>query len=281
MASAENKRRKKERKPGQDDSPWGSLLRRDPAKQDTLHQELYNADEPAPSYEGEEEELSHSWRDLWRRFNFWSLTALLIFLIFNGGLILLVINMWTPQDMRDIAGYTDKGTARDLAVALKNANGGEVIFTEGEINRYLRDTCRLRQTGIFSVIAHAQGMAVRLHDSYAELIIDRTLSTHFHQTTSVHLCFTQEMDHGRPRLKVDFRGGEPIMGSLPRGGCIGGVGVPQRYMQMLRPALETIQDCYPDIFEAVETYGYRPEFHQGRNGEESYVRLVPYSHLST
>lgn len=276
MASSENRRRKKERNSSWATSPWGSLLQRRgsslPPEEEEM-QKLYppEADE---EYGGEER---FTWLKLWQSLNIWSLIATVIFLLFTGGLVLLVVRMWTPQELKDIAGYTDKGASRDLTVALRNANGGEIIFTEGEINRYLRDTCRVKQTGIFSLIVPMQGVAVRLHDSYAELIIDRTLSTHFHQTTAVHLSFVQEMDHGRPALRVEYRGGEPVLGSLPRGGRIGLVGTPQRYMQMLSPALATIQECYPDIWELIETYGYRPVFHEGKNGEESYVRLVPYT----
>ena len=278
MASTENRRRKKERRSKPEESPWGSLLQQGAVPHgEAAHARAYDE----PEYESAEEQGRNIWRDMWHRFSFWSLMATLLFTLFTGGLILLVVNMWTPQDMRDIAGYTDKGTARDLLVALRNANGAEIVFSEGEINRYLRDTCRLRQTGLFSVLAHAQGAAVRIHDGYAELIIDRVLSTHFHQTTAVNLSFEREMDHGRPRLKAEFRGGESIMGSLPQGGRIGCVGVPQRFIQMLRPALDTMQDCYPDMIELIESAGYRPEFFRGQNGQEGYVRLVPYAATST
>ena len=280
MAGGENRRRKKERKGEWAASPWGSLLQRRgsalPPEGDDMRK-LYPP-EDEEEYGGEER---FTWRRLWQSLNIWSIIATAIFLLFIGGLAMLVVRMWTPQDLKDIAGYTDKGTARDLTVALRNANGGEIIFTEGEINRYLRDTCRVKQTGIFSLIVPMQGVAVRLHDGYAELIIDRTLSTHFHQTTAVHIAFVQELDHGRPSLRVEYRGGEPVLGSLPRGGRIGLVGTPQRYMQMLSPALATIQDCYPDIWELMETYGYRPVFHKGQNGDESYVRLVPYTTPAT
>lgn len=275
---AENRRRKKEGKRRGEDTPWGSLLHRDappPLSGDNMS-ELYPPDDPEYDEESALEKLP-LWRRLWHSISVWSLVATLLFVLFTGSLALLVVKMWTAQDMKDISGYTDKGTARDLTVALRNANGGEIIFTEGEINRYLRDTCRLKQTGIFSLIVPAQGVAVRIHDSYAELIVDRTLSTHFHQTTAVNLSFSQELDHGRPKLRVEYRGGEPVLSSLPRGGSIGLVGIPQRYMQMLSPALATIQDCYPDIWELMETYGYRPQFHEGKNGEESYVRLIPYT----
>lgn len=273
MAATQNRKRKKERKPKPEDSPWGSLLY--PGTEDSAFSDPQAYDAEEQEYSDETER--HLWRDLWRSFSLWSCIASLLFIIFTGGLALLVLKMWTPQDMHDISGYTDKGAARDLAVALRNANGAEVVFTEGEINRYLRDTCRLRQNGLFSVLAHVQGVAVRIHDGYMELVIDRVLSTHFHQTTSVYLSFAREMDHGRPSLRVDLRGGENVMGSLPQGGRIGCVGVPQRFMQMLRPALDTMQDCYPDIVELMDDGGYRPEFFRGRNGQESFVRLVPYS----
>lgn len=270
----ENRKRRKERSYKPDDSPWGSLLRDDMrAEGEEMGRRPY-ADEDEEY--AQEAPASVGWRDWWHKFSVWSLLASLLFVLFTGGLVYIVVRMWCPQDMRLIPGYADKGTARDLAVALKSAEGSEIAFTEGEINRYLRETCRLRQTGVFSVIAHAQGVAVRLHDGYAELIIDRVLSTHFHQTTSVFLSFVREMDHGRPKLRVEFRGGEPLMGSLPQGGSIGLVRVPQRFMQMLRPALETVQDCYPEIFDVLENYGYKPEFYRGRNGQEGFVRLVPY-----
>ncbi len=192
-------------------------------------------------------------------------------------LALLVVRIWTPQDMRDIAGYADKGRAEDITVALGKSNGEELVFTEGEINRYLRDTCRMRQTGLFSIIAHAQGVALRIHNGYAELVIDRLLGANIHQTTAVHISFRQELVHGHPVLRAELRGGSPILGSMPRGGSIGTLAVPSRHIQMLQPALETLLACYPGITQAMEEHGYLPQFVEGAEGEESYVRLVPHT----
>ncbi len=223
---------------------------------------------------GEEED----WRAMRPRLNVWSLFATLLFFCFTGSLFTLVVQMWRPQDLSDIAGYGDKGAPRDLTLALKNAGGAEISFTEEEINRYLRDTCQMRQGGIFSLLAHAQGIAVRIHDQYAEFIIDRVISTHLHQTTSVLLSFRREQfDDGRSTLRVEFRGGEPLLGSLPRGGSIGRVGLPQRQMELLRPAIKTLMDCYPEFVHLIEQYGYCPEFVAGHYGEESRMRLVPDS----
>lgn len=278
MAAKQNRYRTRKRK-NEQDSPWGSTVKSDlmSSADDTPLRPRHDRGESLPMAEDIQPAPMTGLRGWWRHFNFWPLLSGLIFIAFTGGIALLVVKLWTPQDMHDIAGYTDKGTARDLTSAITNSNGAELVFTEGEINRFLRDTCRLRQTGVFSVLAHAQGVAVRLHDGYAELIIDRVLSTHVHQTTAAHLSFVREMDNGLPKLRMEFRGGEPIAGAIAQGGSIGSVPVPRLFMKILIPALETIEDCYPEIFNAVEKYGYKPEFYRGRNEQEGYMRLVPYT----
>ncbi len=274
MASGENRKRNKKRTGG-DRSLWGSLFRReDEAQEDFMRHTFFR--QP-----GEEEEPRFSPYNalsmLWKKFNFWTTTAILLFLTFTIMLLMLLVNMWIPQDLKDIEGYTDNGTARDLSALIRNANGHEISFTEAELNRYLRDTCRLRQTGIFSIIAKCQGVGVRIHNGYAEIVIDRIIGANIHQTTTVHLTFSRKMEHGRPKLHVDFNGGEPLLGNMPRGGSIGSINVPQHHIRMLKPALETLIACYPDIVEQIELYGYCPEFTSAADGSDGRVRLVPYT----
>ncbi len=277
MAAAENRRRSKRKSAG-DRSAWGSLFHKgDREKKDDLSRTTFFARQEE-SEEGEEETRSSLLRELWQRFNFWSFIAAALFLTFMGILGSVVVRMWSPQTMSDIAGYTDKGRAKDLSSLLANSQGAEIVITEGEINRYLRETCRMRQTGLFSIIAHAQGIAVRIHDGYAELIIDRLLGANIRQTTAVHLSFVQENKHGRPELEVRFHGGDPIWGDMPRGGSIGKLAVPERHIRMLQPALKTLLACYPDITRAVDEHGYCPTFVAGAPGEEGYVRLI--SHIT-
>ena len=275
LVMLENKRRTRERLARQRESPWGSLL--SPAKEGEVMHDYSSEnvpEQPSPQQENMGGVLA--------RLSVWSILSTLLFLLFTGGLSYVVVQMWEPQDLSDIAGYDDRGNPRDLTLALKNAGGAEISFSEGEINRYLRDTCRMRQGGIFSLIAHEHGLAVRLHDGYAELIIDRVLSTHLHQTTSVLLSFRREhFDDGRSTLHVEFRGGKPLLGSLPRGGSIGRVSLPQRQMELLRPAIKTLADCYPEFVQLIEQYGYRPEFIAGHYGEVSRMRLVPDSSVGS
>lgn len=274
MAAAENRKRKHSKKEDEVRSFWDFLPRRKAKKENFLRNTFFS------SGEEEEDEAPPSRGSLigsfLARFNFWSSLATLLFLSFILTLLYVTVRMWQPQDLKDIAGYTDKGAVRDLGLLIRNANGAPISFTEGELNRYLKDTCLLRQTGIFSILAQAQGVAVRVHDGYAELIIDRIIGANMHQTTSVNLTFRQEIDHGRPSLKVDFQGGPPLLGRMPRGGRIGHIGIPQRHIEVLRPALETLLLCYPDLVAAIDEHGYCPHFEKGTGQQEGRITLIPF-----
>jgi|GEM_PF-1505848 len=275
MAEAQNRRRKRKKGGADDRSLWGFLFRKDATNPNFLTKSFYADEEEAEDVE--EGAGRGVIRELLTRVNVLTCVAALVFILFTGWMISTVWRMWSPQSLNDVAGYQDQGSSRDLLVMLKKANGSEVSFTEGELNRYLRETCRMRQTGLFSLIAHVQGLAVRVHDGYAELVVDRIIGANIHQTTSVNISFLQETHLGRPELKVAFHGGEPLFGSVPRGGKIGRVEVPQRPVEMLKPALETLLDCYPEFVRIIEEYGYCPQFIKGTNGAEGRVLLVPYS----
>lgn len=273
MASTQNRKRRRRVKRPDVSSLWGFLFHKEPPPNDMTKGTLY-----AGLEEDEEDAQQRSGllQELWKRFNFWSTVAIVLFLTFVGVLMYGVILMWQPQSLDDIAGYNDKGSAKDLSVIIRNANGATISFTEAELNRYLRNTCRMRQTGIFSIFANAQGVAVRIHNGYAELIVDRLIGVNMHQTTAVNLTFSQHSKHGRPELHVEFRGGEPLLGSMPRGGQIGQIGVPQKHIQVMQPALKTLLNCYPDIVTSFEEHGYCPIFEENINGEGR-ITLIPYT----
>lgn len=274
MPGSNNRKRTKKRAE-EETSLWGFLFNNNEQGQDITKSAFFG--HPGEEEESEEAPEQRHWlHEIWRRFNFWSILAITIFLAFTTVLVSAVLSMWTPQNMRDIAGYSDNGSARDITALLRNANGQEISFSEAEINRYLRDTCRMRQTGIFSIITHTHGAAVRIHDGYAELVIDRIIGSNLHQTTSVNITFTQHITHGRPELNVEFRGTDILYGNLPEGGSIGKMGIPSRHVSMLAPALDSLVNCYPEIKSIITEYGYCPYFTKGRNGEESRVRLIPY-----
>lgn len=278
MATGGNRKRNKKQKGADiDRSPWGLLFQNKEEEHNSLHRTPFSRiHDDAYDEEIDDRELPFLQR-LWKSFSIWSSIAVVIFLSFTVSLFILLVRMWNPQDLSDIAGYQDSGRARDLESLIINANGAPVTLTEAELNRYLRDTCRMRQTGIFSIIASGQGVAVRVHDGYAELVLDRVLGSNIHQTTSVNLSFRQENKLGRTELCVDFKGGAPIAGCMPRGGSIGSIGIPQRHIRMLKPALETLISCYPRIAETIERYQYCPLFSEGKNGADSRIHLVPHT----
>lgn len=280
MARIGNRKRTHKSKEPEGRSLWGSLFNKDAEGEegeDFTHATTYSphGDDEEDEELPEESFLASLRRKLRHSFNFWTLVSVSLFLSFTLLLLLLLVKLWVPQDLSDIAGYNDTAAARDLTALIRNANGAPVSITEAELNRYLRDTCRMRQTGIFSIITHCQGMAVRIHNGYAELVFDRLMGANMHQTTAVYLTFTQENHLGSPDLKVELRGGEPLLGSMPNGGSIGSVALPQRHVLMLRPALESFITCYPDIAELVREHHYCPVF--TADGKDRRLTLIPYS----
>lgn len=280
MARTGNRKRTHKMKEPEGRSLWGSLF--DKHADGEEGEDFTSATTYAPDGDYEEEEVEPALstlallrRKLWRCFNFWGLIAVSLFLGFTLLLLMILIKLWMPQDLSDIAGYNDTAAARDLTALIRNANGAPVTITEAELNRYLRDTCRMRQTGIFSIITHCQGMAVRIHNGYAELIFDRLMGANMHQTTAVYLTFTQENKLGNPELRAELRGGEPLLGTMPNGGSIGSIALPQRHVLMLKPALESLLTCYPDICEQVREHRYCPVF--TANGKDRRLTLIPYT----
>lgn len=280
MARTGNRKRTHKSKEREGSSLWGSLLQKAPQNEEGEDFTRATTYAREGDYEEEEENrpadiLSRLRRRFLQCFNIWILLSVSLFLSFTLMLLLLLVKLWMPQDLSDIAGYNDTTAARDLTALIRNANGAPVTITEAELNRYLRDTCRMRQTGIFSIITHCQGLAVRIHNGYAELIFDRLMGANMHQTTAVYLTFSQENKLGSPELRVDLRGGEPLLGTMPNGGSIGSVGLPQRHVLMLKPALETLISCYPDISALVNEHHYCPVF--TANGQDRRLTLIPYS----
>lgn len=274
MGTTQNRKRKRRTRRPDSGSLWGFLFHKETPPNDITRGTLYSGpgeDEDAPA------QRPGFLSELWERFNLWSTVAGVLFLSFIAIMLYGVVRMWQPQALNDIAGYNDKVAAKDLSVLIKNANGAVISFTEGDLNRYLRDTCRMQQTGIFSIFANAQGIAVRIHNGYAEFIVDRLVGVNMHQTTSVNMTFHRHIEHGRPVIRVEFRGGEPLMGNMPRGGRIGTVGIPQKHIQVMQPALKTLLACYPEIMKAVEDFGYCPIFEKETPTAEGRITLIPYT----
>lgn len=271
--AAQNRKRRSKKKGRDFHALWGSFFRKDKQVNDVTHGTLFGG---APEDEGETEELS--WRTRIRhllvRISVWRLISAVMFVTFILLLLIILVKMWLPQDLKSIEGINDNIQYRDLSAYISTRaaqNESTIVITEADLNRYLKNTCSIHQDGIFSLIASNENIFCRIHDGYAEVIIDRVIDAglgmaglRFHQTTSVYLTFKQETENGRPVLTVDFKGGEPILGQMPRGGSIGRLPIPQRHILMLKPALENLRDSYPEIRDAILDNGYCPIFEKGR-----------------
>ena len=271
MAGGGNRRRNSNKKRTDFRAFWGSLFHKEAPGDDVSSVSLY--DEAANDADASDEKEHPLWQRLLERVCVWKLIAALIFAAFTGFLALLVIWMWQPQDISDIEGYKDNVPSRNLTrlICNKTAQGENIVIREDDVNRYLRDTCYMKQDGFFSIFAEGRGIAFRFHKGYAEFVIERGFGPLIAQTTTVNITFHYEHINGQPKLCAKLHGGEPIMGSMPRGGSIGNMPIPQRHIILLQPALESLRDCYPEIRDAIEKHGYCPYFEEGR------VELRPYT----
>ncbi len=214
-----------------------------------------------------------------RRFNGWKFTAALLLCFLLSAVGILLALSWMPQDLSDVQGYGTQGAVTDLPSVFQNAvqNGEEAVFTEAEINRYLQDTLKFGQRGVFNVIARPCGVAVRIHDGYAELILDRLLGARLHQTISVYLTFRSIREDDGTKINLEYRGGSDILGSMPRGGTIGLISVPERYILILHPSVEGIRKTYEGFFSQIADSGYLPRFIKDENGGDNRLILQPPS----
>lgn len=275
MALSENRRRNSKRKHASFRALWGGLFHKTPPGDDVTHGTLFDNTGEDEVRNGESQSsLLHR---VLSRINPWKLLALLLYILFIGSLIIFTAKMWRAQDISDIEGYGDNVPSRNLTrlICNKTALGEPIIIREDDVNRYLRDTCRMKQDGFFSIFAECHGVAFRFHKGYAEFIIDRGFGPLTRHTATVNITFNTEMVDGQPQLCAKLHGGEPIMGSMPRGGSMGHVPIPQRHIVLLQPALESLRDCYPEIRDAVIKHGYCLHFEDGR------VELHPYHSQQT
>lgn len=259
----DNHRRRK-RKKKEDLELWGSLYNDASSVEATLPQQEEDALPAEPSLRK-------------HRFNIWKFAASLMMVCVLAIIALMVALTWMPQNLSDVQGYDRQGNVTDLPAVFHRAalNGEEAVFTETEINRYLQDTLKLSQDGVFNLIARPYGVAVRIHDGYAELILDRLIGSQFHQTISVYLTFREIHTDEGIKIEVEYRGGDNILGSMPRGGKIGLVPVPERYILILHPVVEGIKRTYGELFSEITTGGYLPRFVKDRNGGDSCLILQP------
>ncbi|GAA5484379.1 hypothetical protein [Haloferula sargassicola] len=177
--------------------------------------------------------------------------VVLFVLLGLGGLAYAAFLVLQPQDTSDIAG-TGPGArmekARDLKEVLRNASerSYELALTEDEINRYLAQTLKAKQSGPLAEQVSVPQVAVRLEKDRAEVVITRDVAGHPF-TTSMYLRVEQlEMPDGQVTTRI-LRNGGPYHPDLPApliGGRFGKVPVPEGFLHLVLPAFEKLAAVY-------------------------------------
>ncbi len=207
----------------------------------------------------------------------WSIVAVIIFLFLAGSLIIVCLLMWIPRQLNDIKGLHDDTPVHDLFATMRQTDGAPQYysFSESELNRYLKQTCRMRQKGALSIVAHPAQLALKIHDGYGELIITRVIGSHLYHTISVYVSFSYSGEHAQRRVSLELLPAGEDTGLFPRGGRIGQLPIPQRYMQMILPSLESLLDVYPELTRLIQTHDFLPVFQRDNNESEGRLFLTP------
>lgn len=191
---------------------------------------------------------------------YWSILSCILYVAIFLLIAYPCTLMWIAQPHTNQESRLSAEAAPNLAQRIEESKGSPITFTEDELNRHLEQKCSLLQQGGYSILAHPESIMIDINDGYASLIIDRMLGIDFHHTIAVNLSFQRVEASDYSTIRCQLRGGEPIFNQFPRGGAIGSLAIPERFMQMMIPALKRLVHIHPELQELVEERGYLPEF---------------------
>lgn len=200
-----------------------------------------------------------------------SLLGNLIF-IFTISIILgigwVVYQTWIPQDLSDLPGYRQADVAPNIPELLRQANkkNAALTLTESDVNRYLASTLKASQNGILSPLARPNGVGIRFHDNYMEIIIERRIGISSMQTVSMYITVVQEVNGNStlPVTRLEFCAADDKNNVVSRGGTLGRLVVPQGYMIFLRPAFENLAGAYKELLDTIVDSGKLIRISEGR-----------------
>jgi hypothetical protein len=178
--------------------------------------------------------------------------VVLILLLAAGGLGAALFFIAKPQDLSDIGGYgpgAPNAPIRDMRVVLKASldRGHIVNLTETELNQWLKRTLATKQGGPLGSQVSLDRVWVRLHEGYAEVIMERTLMGKPF-TTSMFLRVEQLQGLKGVETRIHLDGG-PFHANLPkppRGGRFGSLVVPQGFLILVMPAYEKLAALFQE-----------------------------------
>lgn len=182
-------------------------------------------------------------------------------LIFIGTLAVIagigwtVARTWIPQDLSTLPGYKQSGGEANIPELLRQAVKKNVALTltEEDVNKYIASTLKASQQGILSPIAKPNGVGIKFHDGYMEIIIERQIASRYLQTVSLFVTVIQEENPSSPLpvTRLEYRENNEQPSYVEKGGTLGRVSVPQGYMILLMPAFENLADAYQDFLSSI------------------------------
>lgn len=180
----------------------------------------------------------------------------------------VVVQTWIPQDLSTLPGYKKAGDEANIPELLRQAVKKNVTLTltEEDVNKYIASTLKASQHGILSSIARPNGVGVRFHEGYMEIIIERQIASQYLQTISLFVTVIQEEDPSSPlpSTRLEYRENNEKQSYIDKGGTLGSIAVPQGYMRLLLPAFENLADAYEDFLSSVIDNGRIIRISEGR-----------------
>lgn len=202
-----------------------------------------------------EEENRENERPLRRPFSILGNLIFLCTLAIIGGIAWVVCLTWTPQDLSTLPGYKQAEPEINIPELLRQSykKNTSLTLSEEDINRYIASTLKASQQGFLAPLAKPNGVGVRFHDGYMEVIIERQLASHYLQTVSLFITVIQEEDPTSPIpvTRLEYRENKPDASYIGKGGTLGKVTVPQGYMLLLQPAFENLATAYEDLLSSI------------------------------
>lgn len=187
-----------------------------------------------------------------------SLLGNLIFLLtiaVIGAIGWLLWQTWLPQDLSSLPGYREADPSVNIAELLRQADKRNTPLTlsEGDINRYIASTLKASQHGMLSPFTKPNGVGVRLHDGYMEVIIERQVASQHMQTVSLFVTVVQNEDPNSPRpiTTLEYRRNDGRDSVATTGGTLGRLPVPQGYMFLVQPAFANLARAYDELLDSL------------------------------
>lgn len=231
---------------------------------------MYEDGTPAPEGAADEQSLPRI------QIPIWSIISYTLYFAVFALIAIPCILMWTAQPHDKEAIHSTEQETIKLQSRIAEAGNGPISFTEDELNLHFAQRCNMVQQGGYSIIAHPESVKIAIHDGYAEIIFDRMLGAEFHHTVAVNISFERQEDEDYSRVICHMHGGSPLFGGFQRGGAIGSMPIPERFMQMMIPPLKRLMRLHPQIQELIEERGYLPHF-TFDNAGRGIVQFLPPS----